>query len=187
MSLLEIYRVTAAGVAMDKPFLEKTPESVVRTFSINVFGTFYATQLAVKQMVSQPRRPDASGAGSVVMIASVAAHQSSNHQFTSDYCSSKGAVVSLKSQLAVELAKDAVRVNCISPGYIMTDTLLNFAKARPEIAEVCVTEPPAHRMGNKSELKGAVVYLLSEASSYMSGSEMLVTGALHVGRYWNGS
>lgn len=173
---------------MDKPFLEKTPEGLQRTFSVNVFGTFYATQLAVRQMTTQqPRRPGASGAGSVVMIASVAAHQSSNHQFTSDYCSSKGAVVSLKNQLAVELAKDDIRVNCISPGYIATETLLRFAQARPEIAEVCMTEPPAHRMGNRGELKGAVVYLLSEASSYMSGSEMLITGALHVGRYWNGS
>ena len=69
----------------------------------------------------------------------------------------------------------------------MTDTLLNYAKLRPEIAEVAVTEPPAHRMGNRSELKGAAVYLLSEAGSYTNGLDMLVTGALHVGRYWNGT
>ncbi|OAG42761.1 hypothetical protein AYO21_03044 [Fonsecaea monophora] len=179
--------VTAAGVCFDNRFLDKTPDSVVRTFSINVFGTFFATQLAVAQMVRQPRKPNASGAGSIVMIASVAAHQSSNHQFTSDYCSSKGAVVSLKSQLAVELSKDGIRVNCISPGYINTDTLVNYGKLHPKVAEVAVTEPPFHRMGDRSELKGAAVYLLSEASSYTSGSEMLVTGALHVGRYWDGS
>lgn len=110
--------ITAAGICPDQPFLERSPESVKRCFEINSLGTYYSTQLAVAQMVKQPRLEGSKSAGSVVMIASIAAHQASKDQFTSDYCSSKGAVLSLSRQLSVELAAHQVRVNCVSPGYV---------------------------------------------------------------------
>lgn len=71
-------------------------------------------------MVKQPRLEGSPGAGSIVMIASIAAHQASLGQYTSDYCSSKGAVLSLSRQLGVELAGVGVRVNCVSPGLVFT-------------------------------------------------------------------
>ncbi|KAF2096101.1 putative NADP-dependent mannitol dehydrogenase [Rhizodiscina lignyota] len=78
--------ITAAGICPDQPFLERDPKSVERCFKINTLGTYYCAQLATKQM------------------------------FTSDYCSSKGAVLALGQQLGAELAPVNVRVNCISPG-----------------------------------------------------------------------
>lgn len=126
-------------------------------------------------------RPPAA-AGSVVMIASIAAHQASKLQYTSDYCASKGAVLALCRQLSVELATAGVRVNCISPGYVMTDMTLDISAARPGLAEVFVSEPPMKRMADRTELKGAAVYLLSSASSYMTGGELLITGGMHAGR-----
>jgi sorbose reductase len=83
---------------------------------INTIGTYYSAQLAARQMVKQRRLENSSGAGSIVFIASIAAHQASKGQYTSDYCASKGAVLSLSRQLGAELAKDEIRVNCISPG-----------------------------------------------------------------------
>jgi len=109
-------RITAAGVCPDQPFLERNPANVKRCFEINSLGTYYSTQLATAQMVKQPRLEKAAGAGSIVMIASIAAHQASLGQYTSDYCSSKGAVLALSRQLSVELARVGVRVNCLSPG-----------------------------------------------------------------------
>jgi len=85
---------------------------------INVLGTYYSAQLAARQMVKQAETIDTSQAcaGSIVMIASMAAHRASKDQFTSDYCMSKGGVLALTKQLGVELAHHRVRVNCISPG-----------------------------------------------------------------------
>lgn len=89
-------------------------------------GTYYSAQLAAAQMTKQPRLEGSSSSGSIVMIASIAAHQASPGQFTSDYCSSKGAVLSLSRQLGVELAGVGIRVNSISPGhvYLIPDGLL---------------------------------------------------------------
>ena len=84
--------------------------------NINVLGTYFAAQLAVSQMKRQTRIDGSSSAGSVVFIASIAAYVASKGQTTSDYCASKGAVLSLAKALGVELAKDGVRVNSISPG-----------------------------------------------------------------------
>lgn len=64
---------------------------------------------------------------------------------------------------------------------MMTDMTLEIAAARPGLTEIFVTEPPMKRMGQRTDLKGAVVYLLSEASSYMTGGELLITGGLHAG------
>ena len=116
MRVLTESRVTAAGICPDEPFLERAPESVARCFSVNTLGTFYAAQLAAAQMVQQKPSERTGGRGSIVFIASIAAHVASKGQTTSDYCSSKGAVVSLAKALGVELAAKNIRVNSISPG-----------------------------------------------------------------------
>lgn len=85
--------------------------------NVNVLGTYYAAQLAVAQIKRQ-RTPGniSQSTGSLVFIASMSAYVASEGQSTSDYCASKGAVLSLAKQLGVELARDQIRVNTISPG-----------------------------------------------------------------------
>jgi sorbose reductase len=109
-------RVTAAGVCQDQPFLERDPKSVARSFDVNVLGTYYAAQLAAAQMANQEASTETNSRGAMVFIASIAAYVASKGQCTSDYCSSKGAVVSLAKALGVELAAKGIRVNSISPG-----------------------------------------------------------------------
>jgi sorbose reductase len=109
-------RVTAAGICPDEPFLERSPESVARTMNINVLGTYYSAQLAAAQMVKQEPTGFNPRGGSIVLIASIAAYVASKGQTTSDYCASKGAVLSLAKALGVELAGKGIRVNSISPG-----------------------------------------------------------------------
>ncbi|KAF5553678.1 short-chain dehydrogenase reductase sdr [Fusarium mexicanum] len=108
--------ITAAGVCPDEPFLKRSPESVARCMNINVLGTYYAAQLAAAQMSKQEPTDFNRRGGSIVLIASIAAHVASKGQTTSDYCASKGAVVSLAKALGVELAAMGIRVNSISPG-----------------------------------------------------------------------
>lgn len=65
---------------------------------------------------------------------------------------------------------------------MMTDMTLSIADTRPDLAKIFVTEPPMRRMGDRTDLKGAAVYLLSEASSYTTGEDILITGGMHAGR-----
>ena len=84
--------------------------------NINVLGTYFAVQFATAQMIKQEPLDDTHRGGSIVMVASVAAYVASKGQTTSDYCASKGAVLSLAKALGVELAMKGIRVNSISPG-----------------------------------------------------------------------
>ncbi|KAJ5863996.1 uncharacterized protein N7529_005912 [Penicillium soppii] len=162
--------VTAAGVMVMTDFLDyKWKDAVV--------GTFMTAQLAAKQM-----RLQGSG-GSIVMIASVAAHLSSPALPISAYTASKGAVKALSHALTVELGPMGIRVNTISPGYIRTSMTGEVIVENPELASRFSYEPPLGRMGETRDLTGAVNFLLSESSSYISGSDILITGGLHAGRY----
>lgn len=111
--------VTAAGICPDEPFEERDPESVARCFNINTLGTYYAAQLVTQQMIKQPPTKFNPKGGSIVFMGSVAAYVASKGQNTSDYCASKGAVVALCKALGVELAHKSIRVNSISPGYVL--------------------------------------------------------------------
>lgn len=84
--------------------------------NINVLGTYYAAQFAARQMDKQEPTENIPRGGSIVMVASIAAYVASKGQCTSDYCASKGAVLSLAKALGVELAMKGIRVNSISPG-----------------------------------------------------------------------
>lgn len=108
--------ITAAGICPDQPFLERSPAAVRKCFEVNAIGTFFTAQLAARQMLKQEKRKGSIGAGSIVMIASIAAQRASKGQFLSDYCATKGAVASMAKEIAVELAEKGVRVNYISPG-----------------------------------------------------------------------
>lgn len=169
--------------------------------NINVLGTYYAAQLAAAQMERQPPLENGKPGGSIVFIASIAAYVASKGQTTSDYCASKGAVVALARALGVELAMKGIRVNSISPGYVvaprhrlkrtftyqnasymMTDMTLALAQRYPHLADIMTNEPPMKRMGDRIDLKGIAVYLLSDASAYTTSEDHLVTGGIHAGR-----
>ncbi|CAG8938050.1 unnamed protein product [Penicillium salamii] len=181
---LKFYQITAAGICPDQRFLDRSPEGVKKCLEVNSLGTYYSAQLAVEQMIQNHSVEGKSNPtkGSVVLIASIAAHQASKDQFTSDYCMSKGAVLSLTKQLGVELAEQHVRVNCLSPGYVRTNLTEDLLKARPALRTPFMEQPPVKRMGECTDLMAAAVFLLSEASAYMTGSEMLITGGMHAGR-----
>jgi NAD(P)-dependent dehydrogenase (short-subunit alcohol dehydrogenase family) len=174
--------VTAAGICPDQPFTKRDPAAVRKCLDINVLGTYFSAQLFTKQVEKQDQGKQSPRGGSIVMIGSVCAYMASKAQFLSDYCASKGAVVTLAKGLGVELAPMGIRVNSISPGYTATDMTLSIADSRPELFQIFQTEPPMKRMGDRADLKGALVYLLSDASAYTTSTDILITGGLHAGR-----
>ncbi|KAH7163511.1 hypothetical protein B0J13DRAFT_580592 [Dactylonectria estremocensis] len=174
--------ITAAGICTDEPFLERSPEGVARCMNINVLGTYYAAQLAAIQMDKQEPTNFNPRGGSIVLIGSIAAYVASKGQTTSDYCASKGAVVALAKALGVELASKGIRVNSISPGYMATDMTLDLCNKYPFLGDIMNNEPPMRRMGDRTDLKVPVVYLLSNASAYHTSDDLLITGGIHAGR-----
>lgn len=137
-----------------------------------MLGSFFSAQLAAKQMVKQGT------GGSIVMIASIAAHCAIPAQRVSIYGASKAAIKLLGQTLSVEMAPFNIRVNTLSPGLTATTMSRQFT----EIQNVFQTAPPIGRIGRPDDLTLAVAYLLSDGASYTTGTDIAVTGGLHNGR-----
>lgn len=88
----------------------------------------------------------------------------------------------LSESLAVELAEDNIRVNTLSPGFIDTEMTRQARDANPAIQEIMFSAPPLRRIGTPDDLVGAALYLLSDLSTYTTGTDIAVTGGLHIGR-----
>jgi sorbose reductase len=112
--------------------------------------------------------------GSIVFTASISAHSVNFPQPQVSYNVSKGALLQLKSSLAAEWARYGIRVNSISPGYM--DTVLNEGQRLEEARQIWYSRNPMGRMGDVSELTGAVVLLCSRAGRYINGADILVDG-----------
>ncbi|KIV94174.1 hypothetical protein PV10_01963 [Exophiala mesophila] len=168
--------VPAAGIAIDKPFVDQTWDEFTRIQEINVRGTFFATQLAVKQMIKQ------GSGGSIVLIASQSAHIALPGYRMAAYNASKGGVMMLSKVLAVELAPHQIRVNTISPGFVDSDMTRNVraTKSKREGDQMWLA-PPNQRLSTQNDLTGAVIYLLSDASPHTTAADIPITGGLHAG------
>ena len=112
------------------------------------------------------------GKGAIVNVTSIAAHRV--HPFAgSAYSTSKAALSALTREMAAEFAHLGVRVNAVAPGEIET------AMLSPE-TEVLIPRIPLHRLGEPADVAGAIYYLCSADSAYVSGSEIMVTGGQHI-------
>lgn len=143
---------------------------------VQVNGTFFTAQLAAKQMEKQGT------GGSLLLVSSLCAHCAIPGSRLSSYNASKGAVKLLSTALAVELAPLGIRCNIVSPGYIETEMTQALRDQLPELVDIMHSAPPLKRIGNRNDLTGTVVYLLSDAAAYTTGAEILVTGGMHAGR-----
>ena len=134
-----------------------------------------ACQLAVQQMLAQGRP------GSIVNVASIGGHAGVPGQKIAVYCASKGAILAFTKSLAVELAEQGVRVNSISPGFFLTTMIPGYLAgdlAQLQYWEQCI---PMKRIADRAELKSLVAFLLSPASSYMTGADVLVDAGVSAG------
>lgn len=161
--------VNNAGICQFKPFLEITEEEWNKTIDINLKGYFLCAQAAAKEMAKQ-------NSGVIVNIASIAMGQVGvGFPAISHYCASKGGIVAMTEAMALELAPYNIRVNAIAPGAIDTP-MASAVKDDPKVLEGTLMRVPLKRMGKPEEISNAVLFLASEASSYMTGSVMVVDG-----------
>jgi sorbose reductase len=158
--------VCNAGIITVKAMLEMSPEEFQDIQNTNVTGVFLTAQAAARAMVRQGR------GGAIINTASMSGHIINIPQQAGHYCASKAAVIHLTKAMAVELAPHNIRVNSVSPGYIRTELVEPMAEYHRQ------WEPkvPLGRLGRPEELTGLYLYLASEASSYMTGSDVVIDG-----------
>jgi len=131
-----------------------------------VTGVFLTAQAAAKAMVAQGE------GGAIITTASMSGHIINIPQTVGHYCASKAAVIHLTKAMAVELAPHNIRVNSVSPGYILTELVEPLA----EYHRLWEPKIPLGRIGRPEELTGLYLYLASAAASYMTGSDLVIDG-----------
>jgi NAD(P)-dependent dehydrogenase (short-subunit alcohol dehydrogenase family) len=159
--------LNCAGVHDNVPATDMTREQWQRVVDTNLTGVFVSSQVEGRAMIRN-------GGGSIVNIGSVSAHICNRGLPQVHYNAAKAGVAHLSRSLALEWAQHDVRVNVISPGYTATP----MAK-KPEVWEMVkhlVNDIPMGRMCEVDELIGPAVFLLSDASSYCTGVDLVVDG-----------
>ena len=160
--------VNNAGIARDKLILRMTEEDWDAVLNINLKGTFNCTKAVVRHMSKQR-------SGKIVNIASVVGEMGNAGQ--GNYAASKAGVIGFTKTIAREFAQRGINVNAIAPGYIetpMTDTLPD--KAKEELKRLI----PMDRLGKPEDVAEAVLFLVSEASSYITGHVLNVNGGIYM-------
>ncbi len=158
--------VNNAGTILRAPAIEHSDEYWDKVIEVNQTAQFILSREIGKEMVQR-------GAGKIVFTASLLTFQGGIT--VPGYAASKGAIGQLTMAFANEWAGKGVNVNAIAPGYITTDNT-EALRNNPERNESILARIPAGRWGQPDDFKGPIVFLCSEASSYMNGVTMLVDG-----------
>jgi NAD(P)-dependent dehydrogenase (short-subunit alcohol dehydrogenase family) len=161
--------VTAAGVYRIEALLETSSASWDEVLAINLRGTFLVARAAARRLAAAARP------GAIVTLASTAAFGADAREPSGAYSASKAAVLSLTRQMAVEWAALGIRVNAVCPGVIDTPMLrvMDDPAAGRAYLESAV---PLARLGRADEVAAAIVFLLSDDASYLTGAAIPVEG-----------
>lgn len=162
--------VNNAGiVAPSLSLADISVERLRQVFDVNVLGAYLCAREAARRM----SRDRGGNGGAIVNVSSIASRLGSPHEYV-DYAGSKGAIDTMTIGLAKELGGQGVRVNAVRPGLI--DTEIHASGGRPDRAAVLGAQTPLGRPGTADEVAEAIVWLLSDAASYVNGA-LLDVGA----------
>lgn len=163
-------RVLVNGAAMREPtgtIVELAPADWNRAIAINLTGAYLMSRAVIPHMA-------AAGGGSIIHIASQMGRVGAPGRGV--YCATKGALIQLAKVMAVDHAQDNIRVNTLSPGAIETERVAFRYGSMQEARAHAVPKHPIGRLGQAEEIGRAALYLASDASSFMTGSDLLIDG-----------
>ena len=156
-----------AGVEWTGPLDQATEAEYRRVFDINVWGVLNSMRHEIPVMLKN-------GGGAIVNNSSVAGHVGLGQ--VSVYIASKHAVEGLTKSIALEFAKQSIRVNAVAPGVIATDMLDRFAGKESEMRDSLTSIIPVGRIGAGEEIAAAVLYLCSDDAKFTTGTSLVVDG-----------
>ena len=163
--------INNAGISPKKdgrkvPILELDEGEWERVFAINIGGVFLCSKLLLPYMIQNRY-------GRIINISSVDGKTGGFYSVSAHYAASKAAVIAFTKSLAREVAPYGINVNCIAPGCIETEMLMNRPK---EILEFYTQHIPLGRIGKASEVASVALFLAGDASSYITGATIDVNG-----------
>lgn len=160
--------INNAGITRDAVFTKMTKQQWDEVMSVNLDGMFNVTRHVVEYMKEQEY-------GRIVNISSVNAQKGQFSQ--ANYSASKAGIYGFTKALAQELMNKNITVNSVSPGYVNTRLMQGI---RPDILEDIISRIPAKRLAEPEEVAWAIEFLISEKSSYITGSNLSINGGLHM-------
>jgi len=161
--------VNNAGIVENSPAEDTSVDSWRRVVAVNLDGVFLCARHVGQRMLDR-------GEGRIVNVSSMSGFDVDVPQKQASYNTTKAGVRMLTQSLAVEWADRGVRVNAIAPGYMRTELVDEVLAENPEMEETWLKNTPIGRLGRPEELRELVVYLASDASSYMTGSIVVMDG-----------
>ncbi|KAH9946316.1 sorbose reductase sou1 [Epithele typhae] len=166
--------VAAAGILKTHTdCLEYPHKQFQEVMDINVNGVLFTAQAAGRQM-------DKFGnGGSIILVASMSGSITNKDHAWVSYNTSKSAVLQMARSMACELGPKRIRVNTLSPGHIYTNMTAAYLDSQPHLLEKWSSLNPFGRIGRPDELRGVVTWLASDASTFCTGSDILVSGGHH--------
>ena len=160
--------VNNAGITQDNLAIRMSLDEWQKVININLTSTFLMSKFAIKKMLKNK-------SGKIVNITSVVGHTGNLGQ--ANYTASKAGIVAMSKSLAIEYAKKNININCISPGFIktaMTD------KIDEKFKEAIISKIPSARLGEPDDIANAVLFLISQQSSYINGETIHVNGGMYM-------
>ncbi len=160
--------INNAGVNVDNLSLRMKDEEWKKVIDINLTSTFLLSKYAIKKMLKNKF-------GRVVNITSVVGHTGNLGQ--SNYSASKAGIIGMSKSLAIEYAKKNITVNCVSPGFIVSDMTMNIAD---KVKLYLTSRIPMGKLGTGEDVSNCVAFLSSEQASYVTGETIHVNGGMYM-------
>ena len=160
--------INNAGINMDNLSLRMKDEEWKKVIDINLTSTFLLTKYAIKKMLKNKF-------GRIVNITSVVGHSGNLGQ--SNYSASKAGIIGMSKSLAIEYAKKNITINCVSPGFIVSDMTMNIAE---KVKLYLTSRIPMGKLGTGEDVSNCVAFLSSDKASYITGETIHVNGGMYM-------
>ena len=160
--------INNAGTNADNLSLRMKDEEWKKVIDINLTSTFLLSKHSIKKMLKNKF-------GRIVNIASIVGHTGNIGQ--SNYAASKAGIIAMSKSLAIEYAKKNITVNCVSPGFIVSDMTINIAE---KVKLYFTSRIPMGKFGTGEDVSNSVAFLSSEQASYITGETLHVNGGMYM-------